>query len=609
MFSILGEWEVCKVQRAETILGIIHERGKRGLPLTNLYRQLFNPELYLHAYGKIYRNKGAMTPGTTTETVDGMAMAKIEAIIEDLRYERYRWTPVRRTYIEKKRSKKLRALGMPSFSDKLLQEVIRLLLEAFYEPQFNRHSHGFRPNRGCHTALSEIYHQWIGTTWFVEADIQACFDSLEHTTMLSILRERIHDERFLRLIERLLQAGYLEEWRYYATLSGSPQGSIVSPVLANIYLDKLDTFVETVLTPAHTCGEKRRTNPHYIRLQHTAIRLRKAGRYQEAKELRRQMQRLPSHDTADPDYRRLRYCRYADDVLIGFVGPRQEAEEIKRQLAVFLSETLKLTLSEEKTLITHARETPARFLGYDILVLQEDHKHDRRGHRSINGQIALKVPAKVIQTKCAPYLLHGKPVLRKERTNDTIYSIMAQFQQEYRGFVEYYQLAVNRYQLNRLKWVMERSLTGTLSRKLRMSISRVYRRYETTMETPDGPRKVLQATVERGEGKKPLIARWGGISLARRMKAVLNDVPSFTWSQRSELEKRLLADTCELCGSQEHVEVHHIRALKDLQRQGQEERPAWAHIMAARHRKTLVTCQKCHNDIHAGRANGSHTRR
>ncbi len=321
------------------------------------------------------------------------------------------------------------------------------------------------------------------------------------------------------------------------------------------------------------------------------------------------MQRLPSHDTADPDYRRLRYCRYADDMLIGFVGPRQEAEEIKRQLAVFLSETLKLTLSEEKTLITHARETPARFLGYDILVLQEDHKHDRRGHRSINGQIALKVPAKVIQTKCAPYLLQGKPVLRNERTNDTIYSIMAQFQQEYRGFVEYYQLAVNRYQLNRLKWVMERSLTGTLSRKLRMSISRVYRRYETTMETPDGPRKVLQATVERGEGKKPLIARWGGISLARRMKAVLNDVPSFTWSQRSELEKRLLADTCELCGSQEHVEVHHIRALKDLQRQGQEERPAWVHIMAARHRKTLVTCQKCHNDIHAGRANGSHTRR
>ncbi len=597
------------MQRAETILGIIHERGKRGLPLTNLYRQLCNPELYLHAYGKIYRNKGAMTPGTTTETVDGMAMAKIEAIIEDLRYERYRWTPVRRTYIEKKRSKKLRALGMPTFSDKLLQEVIRLLLEAFYEPQFNRHSHGFRPNRGCHTALAEIYHQWIGTTWFVEADIQACFDSLEHRTMLSILRERIHDERFLRLIERLLQAGYLEEWRYHATLSGSPQGSIVSPVLANIYLDKLDTFVETVLTPAHTGGEKRRTNPNYIRLQHTATRLRKAGRYKEAKELRRQMQRLPSHDTADPDYRRLRYCRYADDMLIGFVGPRQEAEEIKRQLAVFLSETLKLTLSEEKTLITHARETPARFLGYDILVLQEDHKHDRRGHRSINGQIALKVPAKVIQTKCAPYLLQGKPVLRNERTNDTIYSIMAQFQQEYRGFVEYYQLAVNRYQLNRLKWVMERSLTGTLSRKLRMSISRVYRRYETTMETPDGPRKVLQATVERGEGKKPLIARWGGISLARRMKAVLNDVPSFTWSQRSELEKRLLADTCELCGSQEHVEVHHIRALKDLQRQGQEERPAWVHIMAARHRKTLVTCQKCHNDIHAGRANGSHTRR
>lgn len=592
------------MQRAETVLGIIHERGKRGLPLLNLYRQLFNPELYLHAYGKIYRNKGAMTPGITTETVDGMAQSKIKALIEDLRYERYRWTPVRRIYIEKKHSKKVRPLAMPSWSDKLLQEVIRLLLEAFYEPQFSNHSHGFRPNRGCHTALSEIYHQWIGTAWFVESDIQACFDSLEQTTMVSILRERIHDERFLRLIKRLLQAGYLEEWRYHATLSGSPQGSIVSPVLANIYLDKLDTFVETELIPAHTRGEKRRTNPSYIRLQHAAIRLRKAGQHKKAKELRRTYQQLPSHDTADPGYRRLRYCRYADDVLIGFVGPRQEAEEIKRQLGEFLHHTLKLTLSQEKTLITHAREEPARFLGYDIMVLQEDHKHDRRGHRCINGQIGVNVPMKVIQAKCAPYLHHGKPMLRKERTNDTVYSIIAQFQQEYRGFVEYYQLAVNRYQLNRLKWVMERSLTATLARKLRLSISQVYHRYETTIQTPDGPRKVLQVTVERGTGKKPLVAHWGGISLARRMKAVLNDLPTFAWSQRSELEKRLLADTCELCGSQEHVEVHHIRALKDLHRRGQEERPKWAQIMAARHRKTLITCQKCHQDIHAGRADG-----
>jgi group II intron reverse transcriptase/maturase len=599
------EREVCKMQRAETILGIVHERGKRGLPFNNVYRLLFNPDLYLLAYGKIYRNKGAMTPGVTAETVDAMDLTKIETIIKALRYERYRWTSVRRIYIEKKRSKKMRPLGMPTWSDKLLQEVIRLLLEAFYEPSFNDHSHGFRPERGCHTALEDIYHNWVGTIWFVESDIQACFDSFDHETLLSILRERIHDERFLRLIARLLQAGYLEDWRYHATYSGTPQGSILSPVLANIYLSKLDTFVETNLIPAYTKGERRKTNPAYIRLRSTSYRLKKAHQWKEAKLMRRRMQQLPSLDVEDPNYRRLRYCRYADDALFGFVGTKREAEEIKRQLGAFLHETLKLTLSEEKTLITHARTGQARFLGYDVTLLQNNHKHDRRGHRSINGQIALHVPRDLIQAKCAPFLKQGRPTLRTERINDSVYSIIAQFQQEYRGFVEYYQLALNRYHLNRLKWVMERSLIATLSRKLHLSVAQIYRRYQTSVETPEGPRKVLQVTVER-EGKKPLIARWGGISLARRTKATLKDHPAITWGKRSELEKRLLAQTCELCGSQEHIEVHHIRALKDLQRNGQTERPRWVQIMAARHRKTLITCQKCHNDIHAGRADGHH---
>jgi group II intron reverse transcriptase/maturase len=599
------EREVCILQRAETILGIVHERGTRGLPFNNVYRLLFNPDLYLLAYGKIYRNKGAMTPGATTETVDAMALTKIEALIQALRTESYRWTPVRRISIEKKRSKKLRPLGLPSWSDKLLQEAIRLLLEAFYEPSFSDHSHGFRPDRGCHTALQDICHNWVGTVWLVESDIQACFDSFDHQTLLSLLRERIHDERFLRLMTRLLQAGYFEDWRYHATYSGTPQGSILSPVLANIYLSKLDTFVETTLIPAHTRGERRKTNPAYIRLRSASYRLKKAKQWKEAKLMRRQMQQLPSLDVVDPNYRRLRYCRYADDALFGFVGTRQEAEEIKRQLGVFLQETLKLTLSEEKTLITHARTGQARFLGYDITLLHNNHKHDRRGHRSINGQIALQVPKDLIKAKCAPFLNHGKPALRTERTNDTVFSIIAQFQQEYRGFVEYYQLALNRYQLNRLKWVMERSLVATLARKLHLSISQIYRRYETHLETKDGPRKGLQVMIER-EGKKPLVAQWGGISLARQTKAVLTDRAPFVWSQRSELEKRLLAQVCELCGSEEQIEVHHIRALKDLQLPGQAQRPKWVQIMAARHRKTLITCQKCHQDIHAGRADGRH---
>jgi len=259
--------------------------------------------------------------------------------------------------------------------------------------------------------------------------------------------------------------------------------------------------------PLYNKGDLRKPNMAYIRVQHEALRRKKAGQRKEAKALRKLQQQLPSHDTTDPDYRRLRYLRYADDILFGLAGPRQEAEEIKRQLGDFLRETLKLTLSQEKTLITHARTEPARFLGYNIVIFNNDQKRDRSGKRSINGQVGLQVPVDSIRAKCTPYQKKGKPVHRKERTDDTVYSIITQFQQEFRGYAEYYQLAVNRYQLNRLKWVMERSLVSTLAHKLRITVSKVYDRYETTIQTPDGLRKVLQVTVERKEGKKPLVAR------------------------------------------------------------------------------------------------------
>ncbi|HBY93791.1 MAG TPA: maturase [Chloroflexi bacterium] len=586
---------------AETVLGISQDRGTRGVPLEDVYRQLFNPSLYLLAYGRIYRNSGAMTPGATAETVDGMSLAKIAAIIAAIREERYRWTPVRRIYIEKQHSTKKRALGLPTWSDKLLQEVIRLILEAYYEPQFSQASHGFRPNRGCHTALREIQRTWVGTKWWIEGDIAQCFDTLDHSVLLSILHEKIHDNRFLRLIDRLLRAGYLEEWRYHTTYSGSPQGAVLSPILANIYLDQLDQFVEKTLLPKYTRGDRRNLNRAWQRRQQQAKHLKDSGDHEAARQMRRAMQQVPSLDPQDPTYRRLRYVRYADDWLLGFSGPRREAEEIKRDIKTFLRDRLNLELSEHKTLITHARTEAARFLGYDLVVLHNDRKLDRRGHRSINGGIGLKVPQDVVKAKCAPYLRHEKPIHRPERAHDSVFSIIAQYQQEYRGLVEYYRLAFNLHQLNQLKRVMERSLAQTLAMKLKISVQAVYRRYHMTLQTEHGPRAVLQITVERGEGLKPLIARWGGISLARDTKAVLNDTPLLIAGPRTELERRLLANACELCGSRNHIEVHHVRALKDLRRKGRAERPFWMQIMAARQRKTLVVCRACHDSIHAGR--------
>jgi group II intron reverse transcriptase/maturase len=292
-----------------------------------------------------------MTHGVTDETPDGMSLAKIDALIEALRYERFHWTPARRTYIPKKNGKK-RPLGMPVWTDKLLQEVIRLILEAYFEPQFSDHAHGFRPGRGPHTALREIYRTWKGTVWFIEGDISKCFDTLDHELLLSILSEHIHDTRFIKLVRELFDAGYLEDWTYHETLSGVPQGGVVSPVLANVLLDRLDTFVENVLILQHTKGAKRRKSHEYHKLMNRSSKLRQKGNIEEAEEVRNKAQQLPSQMTDDPDYRRLNYVRYADDFLLGFIGPKSEAEAIKRQLKEFLREQLKLELSEEKTLIT-----------------------------------------------------------------------------------------------------------------------------------------------------------------------------------------------------------------------------------------------------------------
>jgi group II intron reverse transcriptase/maturase len=588
------------MRSSEKVLGMLHDRGKRGVPVADLYRQLYNPYLYLRAYGRIYANDGAMTPGSTPETADAMSLAKIYQIIDDLRHERYRWTPVRRTYVQKKNGK-LRPLGLPSFSDKLLQEVIRSLLEAYYEPQFSDLSHGFRPQRGCHTALSQIEHTWKGTHWFIEGDIKACFDQLDHSVLLKILAEKIHDNRFLRLIKHLLQAGYLEEWRYHTTLSGAPQGGIVSPILSNIYLDQLDHFVETHLIPQYTQGCKRKDNPAYRHISRQITAARKNGEHQKAQKLLRLAQQLPSRDPYDPNYRRLRYIRYADDMLLGFTGTRTEAEQIKNHLGRYLQETLKLELSQEKTLITHAHKQAARFLSYDITTQYRNDKLAKDGYWHINAQIALRVPKEVVKKKTPAYRQAGKPLRRLSLASCSDYTILKTFQDEYRGFVQYYLLASNVSWLSGYKWMVQQSLTHTLAAKYHSTTRTMAKRFQAIVDTPHGPRKCLEATLERGNGKKPLVARFGGIPLVRNPEArVVDQVPTVMAYERREVVRRLIASACELCAiKDEQCVVHQVRRLAELAAMGKD-RPLWAQIMLKNRRKTLIVCQACHAAIHDG---------
>jgi group II intron reverse transcriptase/maturase len=589
------------MRSADTVLGIIRERGKRGIPLDDLYRQLYNPDLYLRAYARLSTNTGAMTPGTTRETVDGMSLAKIATLIDDLRHECYRWTPVRRTYVPKKDGKKLRPLGLPSWSDKLLQEVLRSILEAYYEPQFSDYSHGFRPGRGCHTVLTTVQETWTGTKWYIEGDISQCFERIDHQVLLSILREKLLDQRFLRLIQTLLQAGYLEDWHYHATLSGTPQGAIVSPILSNLYLHKLDTYVERELIPAYTHGQERQKNHRYFALMTQAYKRRKQGRRDEASALTKEAQRLPTVDPHDPAYQRLHYVRYADDWLLGFVGPKEEAEVIKERLRTFLRETLKLELSQEKTLITHATTGAARFLGYEIVTHLNDEKRNHCGHRTLNGHIGLRLPDAVVKKKRALYMRGGKARARPELLFNEDYTIVQQYQTAYRGLVQYYLLAQNVAWLWRLHWVMQTSLLKTLAAKHKASLKQMFQKYRTTTMTPCGPMRCIEVKVER-EGRKPLVARFGGIPLRRQKKATLIDRdPPHSYFRRNELIKRLLVGACELCGSTDDCEVHHIRKLADLKTKGRAEKPLWVRVMASRRRKTLIVCRRCHEDIHAGR--------
>src|SRR5262245_11673214 len=457
--TIASTHEVREMRRAETCLAIIRTRGERRLPIDDLYRQLFNHDFFIQAYGKISRNSGAMTPGVTSETADGMSLERISGLIELLRFERYRWTPVRRV-LRRGEGRPPRWVAVPTWSDRLLQEAMRMMLDAYYEPQFSDRSHGFRRGRGCHSALQEIYYRWRGTVWFIEGDIRGCFDHIDHAVLLSTLCEKIVDRRFLRLIEGYLGAGYLEDWRRHATTSGTPQGGILSPILSNIYLNQLDTFAESFLIPRFNRGSARQPNQDYNKLYKRAWYLESTGRSDEARGLRRRARQLPAYVLDDPEYRRLKYVRYADNILIGFVGTMREAEVVRLEVAQFLRDQLHLDLADNKTRLVHARSAAARFLGYDVTVMH-DNEACRNGRRRVNGVVSLRVPREVITEKSKGYRKSGRRSHRYELVNRSVADIVNHYESEFRGIANFYRMAHNLAQLSRLRGLMQRSLTKT----------------------------------------------------------------------------------------------------------------------------------------------------
>lgn len=600
------------VRNPENVLNSLQKHStSAGYAYDRLYRNLYNRDFFLQAYQNIYAKQGNMTAGTDGKTIDAMSLERIDRLIATLKDESYKPNPSRRTYIPKK-SGKMRPLGIPSIDDKLVQEVVHMLLEAIYDGSFETTSHGFRPGKSCHTALRMVQNRFTRCKWFVEGDIKGFFDNIDHNAMISILGERIKDERFLRLIRKFLNAGYMEDMERHATYSGTPQGGIISPILANIYLDQFDKYLAEYKA-GFDQGGIRAYNGEYKRLSGNrrtmVLQLQRAGSDDERskileriRELDKKHKSMPCKDPMDSSFKRFQYVRYADDFIIGIIGSKQDAQVVKGDIGEYLKNKLRLELSEEKTLVTKATNS-ARFLGYDIRVTpQSNHtKRTIKGFtaRNYGGHVMLEVPTDVMQKKLLELnamktvVRNGteiwKSTRRKALVGRTDISILDQYNGETRGFCNYYSTANNRSKLHKFRYIMEYSLYRTLACKYRTSKCVIVNRYR--IDKDFGVKYIDRHGNERAR------MLWKG-SLAKS-DYLLGTEADIVHKAKGILKKPTLATRlqngrCEWCGKEnENLLVHQVRILKEL---GDE---PWEIFMKKINRKTLAVCVDCHNLIHS----------
>ena len=596
----------------ERVLNSLNEHSKdSSYKFERLYRILFNEELFYVAYQKIASNGGSTTKGSDGRSIDEMSLARIETLITSLKDESYQPHPSRRVHIPKKNGR-TRPLGIPAFEDKLVQEVVRMILEAIYEGHFETTSHGFRPKRSCHTALLHIQKTFSGAKWFIEGDIKGFFDNIDHDVLVGILRERISDDRFIRLIRKFLKAGYVEDWTFHNTYSGTPQGGIVSPILANIYLDKLDKYVKEYIRHFDK-GTKRRpgkeSNDLANERKRTVRKLKKvkdgtekAALVARLKAIEQERAAFPNGDEMDESYRRLKYIRYADDFILGVIGSKEDARRIKEDIKSFLSESLALELSEEKTLITHTSKS-AKFLGYEITVTRDNHqRRDVQGRlrRTYGKRVRLNVSMATLRDKLLEYgvmeikLRNGKEVWKPKCRSGLIFNddleILDRYNRETVGFCNYYLIANNCVVLHNFRYIMEYSMYKTFAGKYRSTVRKINKKYRHN--------KLFTVKYEQ---KGVIKSRTFYKTSFKRRTTAFNgscDIEPYSIADvsRTNLTDRLKAEKCELCGATGKLIMHHVRNLKDLK--GKE---SWERLMSARRRKTIALCPSCHRLRHLGK--------
>ena len=557
-------------------LGVIHELSRNNPEWKHkeLFRLLRKEDIWIAAYENIKGNKGALTPGVTKETLDGIGLTKLRKLQNKVLDESYQFSPIRQTWIPKAKGEK-RPLGISTSNDKIVQEVIRMVLEAIYEPIFDKRSFGFRKGLAVHDALQYVETQFRWVDWVIEGDIKSAYPTIDHKRLCDILGRRIKDGRFMNLIRKSLKCGVFVNPNTLYSILGVPQGSIVSPILANIYFNELDRWVTQKAEQVY--AEKSATrHPQYKKLEYRIQKLSKqmegVGRNdQERKELIREIKRLIQQRNQTPSLLdqgiELRYTRYTDDWIIGIRGPRQLAEQIQNELGSFLQFHLKQELHPNKTKITNLRAGKVSFLGYDIFLPRNMKigKYKKQGGkqtmRRSTPMLRFQLPVdKVIKRlkECGYITYNKKNKIRS--TSKSSYTpledvvIVTHFKSVWLGLKNFYSGSSNRSHLQYIQYLLHISCAMTLAHRHRSSVSKIMKKHGKRLEIMDksvNPPKVVVAfpyqTSWRITDRK-----W---QCAKRFKD-----PFRIYANR--VSKSNLGKPCFICQTTEQIEMRHVKHVR-----------------------------------------------
>lgn len=576
----------------------------------NLFKLVCSPQLAVIAYESIKSKPGNMTAGDDGSTLDEISLTKIVNLCQSIKDQTYKPIPVRRKFIPKANGK-TRPLGIPSPRDKIVQEMLRVILESIYDsekPTFADSSHGFRANRSCHTALRE-FQSWQGTRWIIEGDIAGFFDNIDHHILIDLLRKRIKDERFINLVWKFLRADIREEDKSLTNCrKGTPQGGVISPILANIYLHEFDLWMINLQKELQK-GIKRKPNPEWRKLNRRRLYvLDKNGgvETEETRELKQQADALPTVMPDDPDFCRVYYVRYADDWIIGVSGSKELATSIKERASFFLKETLKLDLSVEKTLITHAKRERAKFLSFKVGIgggvkSTTVHTENKRTRvKRVTGwqpRIEISATELVLRLHKAGFCKAKNeqsffPCSKKSFIALEDHEIVMRFNSVWRGIYNYYAIADNAHKLSWIGYILQYSCIMTIAHKHRLRVPKVIQKY--------GIYPKAKYQVKNGETK--FAQFWTPENW--RMEINANVLPvdiEVTLAKIYSLTRSKLGHNCMVCGAQNNIEMHHVRALRIGNRNITN---GFNRIMSAINRKQVPLCRSCHKNVHNGTYNG-----